>query len=377
MKCGVTMLSKREIKSVSIIGLGLIGGSLAKAIRRSHPDLQITAMDIEEKHIKMAVKEGIIDLWASRLQDAVCRADIIFLCAPVGAIPSLIKEIAVHAPAGAIITDTGSTKEAIMRTAVECLPAGLFFVGGHPMAGTEHSGYAASIPHLFENAYYILTPLPSTPTWVVDRMMSLLASIGAIPLVMDPQFHDKVVGAISHLPHVVASALVNAVQDIDDPQHIKERLAAGGFRDITRISSSNPAMWRDISLSNREHLAKLIQCTIKYLNAFCKYLDNSRVEEIEDFFCRAKRFRDSLPRLQSQVLLPYHDLYVDIPDRPGSIGEIATLLGQHSINIKNLRIINSREDEPGGCLVLSLPNAASFQRAQEVLNERGYKTYVK
>lgn len=370
-------MSNGKIKRVSIVGLGLIGGSLAKAIRRSHPAWQIAGIDTEEKHLALALKEGVIDRGTADLGDAVRHADIIFLCAPVGAIPGLIKEVAVHAPAGAIITDTGSTKEAIVRTAMECLPANLFFVGGHPMAGSEHSGYASSQPHLFENAYYILTPLTSTPTEAVESLKALLVSIGAIPLVMDPKFHDKITGAISHLPHVVASALVNAVQDIDDPQHLKEMLAAGGFRDITRISSSNPKMWRDISLSNRQHLVDLIKSTVEYLNAFRKYLDDGSADQIEHFFCRAKRFRDSLPRLQSRALAPYHDLYVDIPDRPGSIGEIATLLGQHGINIKNLRIINSSEDEPGGCLVLSLANATSLEKAQEVLNAEGYKTYVK
>ncbi|MDN5276171.1 MAG: prephenate dehydrogenase [Clostridiales bacterium] len=371
------MLSKTEMKTIAIVGLGLIGGSLAKAIRRSHPAWHIAAADIEEKHIMMALEEGVIDQGTASLEDAVRHANIIFLCAPVGAIPGLLAQMAACAPAGAIITDTGSTKESIVRTAMECLPPGVFFVGGHPMAGTEHSGYAASIPHLFENAYYILTPLPSTPAWAVESLKSLLASIGAIPLVMGPQLHDRIVGAISHLPHVVASALVNTVQDTDDPQHLKERLAAGGFRDITRIASSNPKMWRDISLSNRQQLLELIESTIQHLNEFCRYLDEGSADKIEDFFSRAKRFRDSLPRLQGQALLPYHDLYVDVPDRPGIIGEITTLLGQHSINIKNLRIINSREDEPGGCLVLSLANAASLEKAQEVLNVRGYKTYVK
>ncbi|MFS8501761.1 MAG: prephenate dehydrogenase [Caldicoprobacter sp.] len=370
-------MSEREIKRVSIVGLGLIGGSLAKAIRRSHPEWHITGTDVQKEHVKMAIEEGTIDQEATCIEDAVRHADIIFLCTPVGTIPGLIKEVAAHAPTGAIITDTGSTKEAIMRTAMGCLPSGLFFVGGHPMAGTERSGYTASIPHLFENAYYILTPIPSTPAWVVDRLKALLSTIGAIPLVLDPQSHDRIVGAISHLPHVVASALVNAVQDIEDPQHFKERLAAGGFRDITRISSSNPKIWRDISLSNRQHLAQLIKSTIRYLEAFYRYLDEGSGDEIEDFFCRAKKFRDSLPILQGQALLPYHDLYVDIPDRPGSIGEIASLLGQHSINIKNLCIINSREDEPGGCLVLSLADAASWRKAQEVLKAGGYKIYVK
>ncbi|MBM7581698.1 prephenate dehydrogenase [Caldicoprobacter guelmensis] len=370
-------MGQSSIKTVAVVGLGLIGGSLAKAIRRSHPSWRITATDIEEKHITMALEEGVIDEGTTNFEDIVRQANIIFLCAPVGAIPTLLKQVAACASDGAIITDTGSTKEYIVRTAMECLPPNIFFIGGHPMAGTEHSGYAASIPHLFENAYYILTPLPSTPDQAVKSLKDLLSSIGAIPLVMEPQLHDKIVGAISHLPHVVASALVNAVQDIDEPQHLKERLAAGGFRDITRIASSNPKMWRDISISNRQQLLELIDSIIQHLDKFCRYLNEGNADKIEEFFSRAKRFRDSIPRLQSQASSLYHDLYVDVPDRPGVIGEIASLLGQHSINIKNLRIINSREDEPGGCLVLSLQNAASLRKAKEVLDAQGYKTYAK
>jgi len=366
-----------ETKNISVLGMGLIGGSLAKAIRRRYPDYVITGTDIQEKHLILALKEGIINKGTISLQEAVCDAHIIFICAPVGVIPHIIKKIAEYTPKGAVITDVGSTKEVIVRTAMESLPPDVFFIGGHPMAGTERSGYTASIPHLFENAYYVLTPLPSTPDCVVAHLASLLSSIGAIPLVMEPQLHDRIVGAISHLPHVVAASLVNTVHEIHDPQHYKERLAAGGFRDITRIASSNPKMWRDISLANRQQLLELINNVTDNLTRFYSYLQTNNPEKIEDFFTKAKNFRDSLPNFQSLALLPYHDLYVDVEDRPGIIGEITTLLGQHNINIKNLRIVNSREDEPGGCLVLSLTDAVSLEKADKVLTSQGYKTYIK
>ena len=309
------------LQRISILGLGLIGGSLAKAIRHNRPGSVIIGLDTRSEYLDMALKERVIHKRAASLKEAVAHADIIFLCTPVGTIPPLIKAIAKDIRKGTVVTDAGSTKAAIVETAERYLPPDVFFVGGHPMAGTEHSGYTASIPHLFENAYYILTPLASTPAQVVDSLKYLLSSIGAIPLVMEPRLHDRIVGCISHLPHVVAAALINAVQNIDDPQHLKERLAAGGFRDITRIASSNPHMWRDISLSNSNQLLELIDHMIDSLSIFRNYITDNDPQGVEEFFSRAKKFRDSLPTLQSLALAPYHHLYVDVEDRPGIIGK--------------------------------------------------------
>ncbi|NLO82105.1 MAG: prephenate dehydrogenase [Clostridiales bacterium] len=366
-----------SLQKISILGLGLIGGSLAKAIRRNLPGSIVIGFDTNNEYLDTAFREGIIQEAAAKLQEAVEHADIIFLCTPVGTIPQLIKAIAEDIRKGTIVTDVGSTKTAIVNAAERYLPHGIFFVGGHPMAGTEHSGYKASIPHLFENAYYVLTPLASTPAWVLDNLKALLSSIGAIPLVMEPRLHDRIVGCISHLPHVVAAALINAIQKVDDPQHFKERLAAGGFRDITRIASSNPLMWRDISLSNGEQLVELIDHMIDNLSEFRNYINDNDRHGVENFFSRAKAFRDSLPTLQSLALAPYHHLYVDVEDRPGIIGKIASLLGQHSINIKNLRIIHSREEEPGGCLVISFSDVPSLDKARKVLAAQGFRTYAK
>jgi len=366
-----------DFRRISILGLGLVGGSLAKAIRLRKPGSIVTGMDTSNKHLDMALREGVIHKAATNPQEAVAHADIVFLCTPVGTIPQLIREISGNIRKGAVITDVGSTKQAIAEAAERYLPADVYFIGGHPMAGTEQSGYTASIPHLFENAYYILTPTGSTPEQVVDNLKALISSLEAIPLIMDPLHHDRIVGCISHLPHVVAAALTNTVQDIDDPEHFKERLAAGGFRDITRIASSNPRMWRDISMANREQLLELIDGMISSLHIFKNYITGNDLQGIEDFFSKAKKFRDSLPELQSLALAPYHHLYVDVEDRPGIIGKIATLLGEHGINIKNLRIIHSREDEPGGCLVISFSDVMSLNNASKILTAEGYKSYKK
>lgn len=366
-----------EMQKISILGLGLIGGSLAKAIGRSHPNHLITGMDVEQEYLDLALKEGVIHQCTTHPEEAVQGAHLIFLCTPVGIMPELLKKIAVHTIKGTIITDVGSTKKNIVAAAQKYLPHDVFFVGGHPMTGTEYSGYTASISHLFENAYYIITPHSSTPAGVVDYLTAFLSSIGSIPLVMEPLLHDKIVGCISHLPHIVAASLVNTVNGIEDPQHFIERLAAGGFRDITRIASSNPKMWKDISLANRQRLLDLLSAIIDNMAMFSKWLEDYNTEKIESYFLRAKKFRDNLPTFQSLTLLPYHDLYVDVEDRPGTIGEIATLLGTHGINIKNLRIIHSREDEPGGCLVLSLSDAPSLKKAIKVLGEHNFKTYIR
>lgn len=365
-----------DIKQVCIIGLGLIGGSLAKSIRRRYSDCFILGIDTNQDNLEAALAEGTINLGTKHICHEIGQAEIIFICTPVSSIPYMLKQIAPLVSPNTIVTDTGSTKKEIVEAAQNILGGNANFIGGHPMAGTQNSGYRASLPHLFENAYYVLTPLPETSDWAVDFLSNLLESIGAIPLIMEAKLHDEIVCSISHLPHVVAAALVNTVRSMEDPNHFRERLAAGGFRDITRIASSDPVMWESISFSNRSELLKAIALMQKQLDAFMQKLKADDRQGVRNYFEKAQQYRSSLPERQSLVLLSYHDLYVDVEDRPGVIGEVTTLLGQHNINIKNLRIINSREGEPG-CLVLSLAEVISLDKAKKVLSQHGYKTYTK
>ncbi|HZJ83473.1 MAG TPA: prephenate dehydrogenase [Clostridia bacterium] len=364
---------------ICIVGLGLIGGSLAKAIKKEFPECSISAIDHHGPSLHAALDERIIDKGPSDIADGVKDANLVFLCTPVHTMDSLIKEVSTLIGPNTIVTDVGSTKGNVMALAKESFTSEGskgFFIGGHPMAGTQHSGYEASIPHLFENAYYILSPMESSPGWAMDSLKLLLSSIGALPLIMEPKEHDEIIGGVSHLPHVVAATLVNTVRDMDPSSHLWEKLAAGGFRDITRIASSNPQMWRTIALSNKDELLSLISRLEKQLNSFWNMLKDMDSCGIEDYFARAKIYRENLPVRQALNLLSYYDLYVDVEDRPGVIGEIATLLGKGSINIKNLRIINSREDEPGS-LVISLPDAPSIDRAQMILHNNNYRTFIK
>jgi len=363
-------------KYVCIIGLGLIGGSLAKSIKRKYSNCFIMGIDTNQANLDAALAEGTIHMAMKNVGQDIRKAELIFICTPVESIPCILSQIAPLISSETIITDTGSTKQEIIEAAQKILGQQANFIGGHPMAGTHHSGYNASLPHLFENAYYVLTPLPGVPEKAISSLTDILVTIGAIPLIMEAKLHDEVVGSISHLPHVVAAALVNTVCNMEDPRNLREQLAAGGFRDITRIASSDPAMWESISFSNRTELLKAISLMQEQLEYFSNMLQTNDRKGVKAYFEKAREYRSNLPDRQSLVLLPYHDLYVDVEDRPGVIGEVATLLGQYDINIKNLRIINSREGEPG-CLVLSLTDDMSLDKAKKVLSQQGYKTYTK
>lgn len=363
-----------ELNRIAILGLGLIGGSLAKALKRTNPGCIIIGYDLNKENLNAALTDGAVDTAAADLAQAAKGVDLIWICTPVHTVPDLLTELSSLIQPGTLITDAASTKEAILQRAAKVLPKDAYFIGGHPMAGTERSGFSAALPHLFENAYYLLVPLPHTPAAVMEALSALVASTGALPLRIEASLHDRMVGAVSHLPHVVAAALVQSLSGLEDPDSLLMKLAAGGFKDITRIASSNPAMWKDISLSNRHQLLPLISAMIRKLYDFGRSLESGVDTDIEGFFTRAKAFRDQLPASKSLYQLPYYELYVDVEDKPGIIGYVATLLGSNGINIKNIRIINSREDDPG-CLVLSLPSLQARKEALSLLLDHGCHAY--
>ena len=227
------------------IGLGLIGGSIARALKRSCPQVRIMAYMRTRSKLEQAKADGIVDVILDGIDETLSQCDLIFLCTPVEYNAQYLRAIRPYLKDGALITDVGSTKMSIHE---EILRQGLAdrFVGGHPMAGSEKTGYENSSDHLLENAYYIVTPpegvsevlpLPEQPE-NVRRILAVAEAIGAIPMVLDYREHDRVVAAISHLPHLVASSLVNLVKDSDTPMGTMKQVAAGGFKDITRIASS-------------------------------------------------------------------------------------------------------------------------------------------
>jgi prephenate dehydrogenase len=360
--------------TIAVIGVGLIGGSIALALKQD-PQVRIVGYDVRQDCLDKALTLGVIHAGTTDLQTAVREAHVIFLAAPVEQIYALIDQLStLSLQPGVIITDVGSTKAGIVRYAQKQIPPYVTFIGGHPMAGSHKSGVEAATERLFENAYYVLTPAPETPEEPVERLTQLLANTRAKVVRMDPDEHDQVVAAVSHFPHILAAALVNQVSRYNDSNAWHHRLAAGGFRDITRIASSNPRMWRDILLHNREPLLKIAADWRKALDEIMSLVEREDREQIEQFFKDARDFREGLPERQKGALPPLYDLYIDIPDHPGEIGRITTLLGAKQINITNIQILETREDMLG-VLRITFRSQAEMEKGAELLRYFDYNVY--
>ncbi|NLI59348.1 MAG: prephenate dehydrogenase [Clostridium sp.] len=360
-------------KKISVIGLGLIGGSIVKALKERMNITNIAAVDNNIKSLNQALEEGYIARGFSKLDEYIFDSDIIFICTPVNITISYIKALKDNVKDNCIITDTSSTKGNIINY-INSLDNPPCFIGGHPMTGAEKMGFKSSYAHLFENAYYILSHTKNSTDSHMNTLCKIIEGIGAIPLKLDAQIHDKITATISHVPHVIASALVNLVKNSDSEDKKMQTLAAGGFKDITRIASSSPQMWENIVLSNSEKIKKTIFDFIETLNSFVEYIDNNDSGSIYNFFKSAKAYRDSFSDNQKGLIQPLHELVVDVIDRPGIIGDIATLLGQNGVNIKNINVSNSREFEQG-CLRITLPDSNSVDISYNLLTSKGYKVF--
>ncbi|MCD8511441.1 MAG: prephenate dehydrogenase [Bacillus sp. (in: Bacteria)] len=362
-------------KRVLIIGLGLIGGSLALSIKKEHPDCEISGFDIEDGASKLALSLQIIDHITDDYLTEAKKSDFIILATPVQSAIQIIEELSsVSLKENCIITDVGSTKNSIVEKGKSLSNKGVYFIGGHPMAGSHKSGITASNIRLFENAYYIITPTKETPISKVIQLQNWLRGTKAKFMELEPNEHDKFTGMISHLPHVIASALVQQTGKLGEKHPVVSQLAAGGFRDITRIASASPAMWRDILLQNKEVLLDLLEDWDHSMKEARHMIENEDTEAIYTFFANAKKLRDGLPVGEKGALMPFNDLYVDVPDHPGVISDVTGILAKEKISITNIRIIEAREDIMG-VLRLSFRSKEDLLLAKDVLENHMYETY--
>ena len=351
---------------IAVIGVGLIGGSLALCFKGTE-GLTVTGYSYRQESADKYVKLGVVDEATTSLETAVKDADYIFLCVPVGLLESYIGQLSqLPLKPGCIVSDAGSTKSGVAAAAAGIDLGGALFIGGHPMAGSERAGVEAASRILFENAIYVLTPGLHVPEEAVSRLTGLLQLTRAKIITMNPDEHDLVVGAISHLPHLIAVALVNGVRRRNEGSGLYALLAAGGFRDITRIASSDPTVWRDILLANSGVMLELLEEWGSELQAYADILRRGDGEAISEAFRSAGEFRSSLPERRKGVLQSVYECYMDVPDHPGIIGRIATELGDRRINLSNLQIIESREDVPG-VLRLSFRTESDLDQAVAVL----------
>ncbi|MFC5531765.1 prephenate dehydrogenase [Cohnella yongneupensis] len=366
--------SDRDPVKVVIFGVGLIGGSLALCYK-GKPGFYVVGHSVNPKSVEKYVALGVVDYATTSLEEAAKDADFIFVCVPVGMLDDYMERLSrVALKPGCIITDVGSTKASVVHHASKLSLQGGVFIGGHPMAGGERSGVEAASSHLFENAYYVLTPTADTPPDAMERLEQLIKMTKAHIVKVDAVEHDTIVGAISHLPHVIAAALVNQVAAYNEANVLYAVLAAGGFRDITRIASSDPIMWRDILLNNREVVLKLIEDWQREMSRFAGQIAAGDGAGVAEQFRTAGEFRNSLPERRKGVITSIYECYVDVPDHPGIIGQIATELGDAKINLSNLQIIESRDDVPG-VLRLSFRKEEDLDKAVVLLKLMNYTVH--
>ena len=288
---------KLHFNQAVIIGVGLIGGSLGMILRRKQLASNVVGVGRRIENLKTAVSVGAIDRYVVDPREAVKDADLVILATPVDTYESHLKEWASCLRPGAIVTDVGSVKGDLVVRSERQIPRGVHFVGAHPIAGKEKTGAAAGSEDLFSGRRCILTPTQQTDPQALERVQALWQEAGAVVLTMDPQLHDKILGAVSHLPHVAAFALMNALVDIRSelPALDLSGHSAGGLRDTTRIAASSPEMWRDIFLWNRENVVACICAYERSLGELRKLIQTGDAAGIEKMLERAKMERDKFP----------------------------------------------------------------------------------
>lgn len=286
-----------HFKQVAIIGVGLIGGSLGMILRRKALADHVVGVGRRVENLKTAVALGAIDQYVADPQEGVRGADLVVLATPVDTYERHLREWAHCLAPGAIVSDVGSVKGTLVERSEAIMPAGVHFMGAHPIAGKEKTGVAAGSDQLFKGARCILTPTTRTDPAALDRVRQLWEEAGSIVLLMDPHLHDQILGAVSHLPHVAAFALMNALAELRDQQVSALDLAGhsgGGLRDTTRIAASSPEMWRDIFLWNRDNVVSYIDRYARALEELKQLIKAEDAAGIEKLLERAKGERDKL-----------------------------------------------------------------------------------
>ena len=364
-----------ENLTVGFIGFGLIGGSIAKALRKFHPDCRIMTYSRTRDALEQAKQDGVVDIICTKDDPFFGACDYIFMCAPVESNIQYLDFLKTVMRPNCILTDVGSVKmpihEAITEKGMDAC-----FIGGHPMAGSEKTGYANATDLLLENSYYILTPCEDVPEERIKAFTELIRSIGGIPLTMSARDHDYTTAVISHLPHVIAATLVNAVKKLDDPEQHMKMIAAGGFKDITRIASSSPEMWQNICQENSANIVEVIDDYIAMLQDARDKVMEAGCPGVYDMFEESREYRNSFGDLSAGPIKKKFAFTCDLYDEPGGIATITIMLGMRGLSIKNIGIIHNRSFAEGA-LEIEFYTEDSMKQAIDLLRSRNYTIYVR
>jgi prephenate dehydrogenase len=354
---------------IAVLGVGLIGGSIGLAARR-RLDAEVVGWGRSPERLQRAVKLGAIDHAAGSLAEACGGADLVFCCAPVGALPEQAREALAAAGPETAVTDVGSTKGEL----VAALGEDERFIGGHPLAGAETAGVENAREDLFEGARWYLTPTDRSSGLLYDRLQRALAALGARPQAIDPQGHDRLMATVSHLPHVLPTAL--AAEAPDSLTRDSERLPDVGpsFRDATRVAGSNPAIWADIYVANREAVAASVESVAGRLREAAELIRSGDREALAAWHAAAGADRNQLLESESAGG-PLRELRIVVANKPGTIAELALALGEAGVNIEDMAL-HPAPDMTSGAVSLWVAGDEQAGRAADLVRELGHTVSV-
>jgi prephenate dehydrogenase len=358
-------------KRIAIIGTGLIGGSLGRAIKTRLSEVEIVGVD-EAEILDEAIRLGAIDVPAANARDAVSAADLVFIATPLSSIPGVLRELAGSLRAGTVVTDVGSVKSPVVHYAKEVLPKNVHFIGGHPMAGSASGGIEQSDPLLFENAVYVLTSDDETLPQEALSLAELITAIGGRVLVMSAEKHDRVAAAVSHLPQLLAVLLVEAAYDVGGDDALVTTLAAGGFRDMTRIADSPFRTWEGILAANHGNVLDALATFAAGLQKLRNRLIEEDYPEVNHVFDRARTCRSDIPTDMRGFLSPLHRISVGLEDRKGALHEVTGVLAEAGISIKDIELLKIREGASGSFRI-GFASAEDAQVAAVTLGKAGFQ----
>ena len=350
--------------SIAVIGLGLIGGSIVKALRLKGYTGSIIGIDPDSETRKLVEASGLFEKVLENASDLSSQVDLLILAVPLGCFTEALRDASHLIGPDTLVTDAGSVKTSVHQVTDTILETNISFIGGHPMAGSDRSGFASASPILFENAYYFLTLGPHFHQTQLEKLQLLVKMIGAIPMITTPEAHDALVVQLSHLPHVAACALVSTFK-----QHYPEdslKFAGGGFRDTTRIAMGDPGIWHDIFIQNKRLLSTGIDGLIDELIKFKALLMEDNHDEIKSNLTKTQKTRSRLAARRPSVESSLYPLILDVEDKPGILATVTGLFAEQQLNIKDIALDHARERLPGA-LILSFATDADRTRAVAIV----------
>lgn len=367
------MANEETFESITVIGTGLIGGSVGLAALKRGVTSEVVGYDVRDDRLSSALSKGAITRTAESAPAAASGSDLVVLAAPVGAIADVFAEIAGAVTPGAIVTDVGSTKVSLLSQIERLGLNEICFIGGHPLAGTEEEGVDAASADMFDGAVWLLTPSSTTNRERVLRLETFIRALGASPLVLDPRQHDEIVAVTSHLPQVLASALVGFAAERTAENDLLPKLAAGGFRDTTRIAASSPELWIDILSQNKEPVLSVLEGFDAHLHRMQDLIKSEEWHELRGLLTEARNARARLPKKPGVAPGELVELSILVPDRPRVLAEITTIVGDAGVNVEDLQIAHA----PGaqGTIRIFIKGENEATIAEKALNTGGFEVH--